>query len=33
VRFYPRQDLHMPQLGLAECFMIWGGVPRDLLFD
>jgi transposase len=33
VRFYPRQDLPTLQLGLAECFTAWGGVPRELLFD
>jgi transposase len=33
VRFYPRQDLATLQLGLAECFTTWGGVPRELLFD
>jgi transposase len=33
VRFYPRQDLRTLQLGLAECFAAWGGVPRQLLFD
>lgn len=33
VRFYPRQDLRTLQLGLAECFTSWGGVPRELLFD
>jgi transposase len=33
VRFYPRQDLATLQLGLAECFTAWGGVPRELLFD
>lgn len=28
-----RQDLRTLQLGLAECFTAWGGVPRQLLFD
>ena len=33
VRFYPRQDLRTLLLGLEACFIEWGGVPKELLFD
>lgn len=33
MRFYPRRDLATLQLGLAECFTTWGGVPGELVFD
>jgi transposase len=33
VQFYPRQDLGALQHGLTSCFTLWGGVPRELLFD
>jgi transposase len=33
VQFYPRQDLRTLLHGLESCFTMWGGVPRELLFD
>lgn len=33
VRFYPRQDLAALLHGLSACFLDWGGVPRECLFD
>jgi len=33
VRFYPRQDLRTLIFGLQACFVEWGGVPKELLFD
>lgn len=33
VQFYPRQDLRTLMLGLETCFTMWGGVPREVLFD
>jgi transposase len=33
VQFYPRQDLRTLLHGLETCFTMWGGVPRELLFD
>jgi len=33
IRFYPRQDLRTLVHGLEACFLTWGGVPRELLFD
>lgn len=33
VQFYPRQDLRTLMHGLATCFTMWNGVPREVLFD
>jgi transposase len=33
VQFFPRQDLRTLVFGLEQCFVSWGGVVRELLFD